>query len=356
LVGLLVLLTGTAYGAYRYYDGKVKRIAISGLHHGTTVKTGSYFLIAGSDTRAISDGASFQSTSASDAVTGQRSDTVILVHVPTGSAKATIVSFPRDSYVEIPAYTDSAGVTTAAHHAKLNEAYSVGGPSLLVKTIENLTGLPIDHYLQVNFDGFRKIVNAVGGVTLCVGTTRNDKDSGDYLTAGTHSNVNGAQALAFVRDRKGLAAGDLARIADQQYFLSQVMKKVLAAGTLANPVRLTSLLSAATEALTVDKGFGLSQLRTLASRLSSLDAHHVTFVTLPVTDANGSRYIHGIQQSVVLLDQSKLAQTFKVVAGTATTSVAPKATHAPTTTHAPTSTPSSPAVEATSAAATTCAV
>ena len=355
LAGLLVVLTGTAYGAYRYYNGKVTRIPVTSLRP-SAVDTGAYFLIAGSDTRAISDGASFQSTTAGTAVTGQRSDTVILVHIPAGSAKATLVSFPRDSYVEIPAYTDSAGVTTAAHYAKLNEAYSLGGADLLVKTVENLSGLPVDHYLQVNFDGFRKIVDAVGGVSLCVGTTRNDKDSGDYLTAGTHPNVSGAQALAFVRDRKGLAAGDLARIADQQYFLSQVMKKVLAAGTLANPVRLTSLLSATTEALTVDKGFGLSQFRTLASKLRSLDPSHVTFVTLPVTTAGGSRVIHGIPQSVVLLDQAKLAQAFELVAGKAP---AAPATRPPTS--SPTSSPTSPpggvpAVQSTSAAATTCAV
>ncbi|MCW2599822.1 MAG: cell envelope-related transcriptional attenuator [Frankiales bacterium] len=357
LVGLLVVLTGTAYGAYRYYNGKVTRIGISSLRHGSTtptVNTGQYFLIAGSDTRAIPDGASFQSTTASTAVTGQRADTVILVHIPTGSAKATLVSFPRDSYVQIPAYTDSAGVTTAAHYAKLNEAYSIGGPDLLVKTIESISGLPIDHYMQVNFDGFRQIVDAVGGVTLCVGTTRNDKDSGDYLTAGIHKNVSGDQALAFVRDRKGLAAGDLARIADQQYFLSQVYKKVMAAGTLANPVRLTSLLSATTQALTVDKGFGLSDFRALASRLRSLDATHVTFLTLPISTPNGWRLIHGLNQSVVLLDDTKLPQTFQALSGKAP-SPGVSATRTPSTTATPTPS-STPAVKGTSAAAATCAV
>lgn len=355
---LLLVLVGTAYGAYRYYDSKVTRIALPSLHKGTTVTTGSYFLLAGSDTRQLSDGAQFQASGAS-AVTGQRADTVILVHIPTGSAKVTLMSFPRDSYVQIPAFTDKAGVTTAAHYAKLNEAFAIGGADLLVKTIEGLSGLPVDHYLQINFDGFRKIVDAVGGVTLCVGTTRSDKDSGDYLTAGTHPNVSGAEALAFVRDRKGLAAGDLDRIADQQYFVSQVLKKVLAAGTLANPVRLTSLLNATTESLTADKRFGLSQLRTLASRLSNLDSSHVTFVTLPVLDAEGRRVIHGLRSDVVLLDQARLPAAFAAVEGKLTPAIQPPAIQPPATarsTAAPSPTSPSPTVKATTAKATTCAV
>lgn len=352
---LLLVLVGTAYGAYRYYDSKVTRIALPSLHKGTTVTTGSYFLLAGSDTRNLSDGAQFQARGSSS-VTGQRSDTVILMHIPTGSAKATLMSFPRDSYVHIPALSDKAGATTAAHYAKLNEAFAIGGADLLVKTIEGLTGLPVDHYVQVNFDGFRKIVDAVGGVTLCVGTTRSDKDSGDNLTAGTHTDVSGAEALAFVRDRKGLAAGDLARIADQQYFMAQVLKKVLAAGTLASPVRLTWLLNATTESLTADKGFGLSQLRTLASRLSNLDGSHVTFVVLPVLNADGRRVIHGLSSSVVLLDQDKLPAAFDAVEGKVTIP-APQPSVTAISTPSPSSTPTpAPTVKATTAKATTCAV
>jgi LCP family protein required for cell wall assembly len=341
LAGLLVVIAGVAFGAYRYYDSKITRIALPALGKAVptngsatpaAVATGSYFLLAGSDTRSLSDGSSFQSASGSAAVTGQRADTVILVHIPTTSAKATIKTIPRDSYVTIPAYTSSSGTTTPAHQAKLNEAFALGGANLLVATIEQLTGLPIDHYLQVNFDGFRRIVNAVGGITLCVTTSRDDTDSGDHLTAGVHPDVNGAAALAFVRDRKGLAAGDLARIQDQQYFLSQVMDKVLSAGTLTNPARLTALLSAATESLTVDQGFGLAQLRSLASHLSSLSASHVTFVAVPITTASGWRTIHGLSQSVVLLDNSKLTTAFATLAGTAKAPAATKpATTAPAT-------------------------
>jgi LCP family protein required for cell wall assembly len=241
------------------------------------------------------------------------------------------MSFPRDSYVTIPAYTDGSGGAVPAHKAKLNEAYAVGGPNLLVATIKQLTGLPVDHYLEVNFDGFRNIVGAVGGVTLCVTTSRSDSDSGDYLTAGTHANVGGSAALAFVRDRKGLPAGDISRIQDQQYFLSQLMKKVLSAGTLTNPVRLASLMSAVTGSLTVDKGFGLAQFRALASHLSSLSPAKVTFIAVPITTAAGVRDIHGLSQSVVLLDETRLPQAVAALAGTATPGTPTAAAATPST-------------------------
>lgn len=350
LVGLLVLLAAAAYGGYRHYDANVTRVAVPSLGRsaptviGPPAPIGDYFLLAGSDTRALPDGASFQSTVAGDVVTGQRADTVILVHLPPGSAKATVLSFPRDAYVTIPAYRDAAGVSTPAHRAKLNEAFAVGGPDLLVRTIEDLTGLPVHHYLQVDFDGFRRIVDALGGVTLCIGTSRSDEDSGDHLTAGTHRDVKGDAALAFVRDRKGLAAGDVGRMKDQEYFLAQVMKKVLSAGTLANPLRLNALLSAVTDALTVDSGFGLRQFRLLGARLSRLDPAHVSFLTLPITDDNASRVLHGQRQSVVLLDDSRTAPVFAALAGRPSPPAPAPAGTAP------------PSPTATTAAATTCAV
>jgi len=180
-----------------------------------------------------------------------------------------------------------------AHPAKLNEAYSIGGAALLTQLIEQLTGLRLDHYVQVDFGGFRKIVDALGGLTLCVRTTRHDHDSGDNLSAGTHANVTGDQALAFVRDRKGLPGGDLDRIKDQQYFLAQVLHKVLSAGTLTDPARLNSFLSAVVADVTVDQDFGLSQMTTLGSRLRHLDPAHVTFATLPILSSSATLVMHG---------------------------------------------------------------
>jgi len=317
LVAVLVLALSVVFGGYAYYDAELTRVSIPGLGQvfGSVVSAppsaGENFLLVGSDTRAFAGGQAFQAPPGSaDFVAGARSDTVILLHLPIGGAKPTVVSFPRDTYVHLPAFTDRKGKTTAAHPAKLNEAFSIGGPALLTQLIEQLTGLRLDHYVQVDFGGFRSIVDAVGGLSLCVGTSRHDHDSKDSLTAGTHPDVTGAQALAFVRDRKGLPGGDLDRIKDQQYFLAQLLHKVLSAGTLADPARLTGLLSAVVADLTVDQGFGLSQMTTLGSRLRHLDPAHVTFATLPVLSSAAVRVVHGLRVDVVLLDPARTAQLF----------------------------------------------
>jgi len=317
LAAVLVLALSVVFGGYAYYDAKLTRVSVPGLGQvsGAVVSAppsaGENFLLVGSDTRAFVGGQAFQAPAASaDFVAGARSDTVILLHLPIGGARPTIVSFPRDTYVHIPAFTDRDGKTTAAHPAKLNEAFSIGGPALLTQLIEQLTGLRLDHYVQVDFGGFRSIVDAVGGLSLCIGTSRHDHDSQDSLTAGTHPDVTGAQALAFVRDRKGLPGGDLGRIKDQQYFLAQLLHKVLSAGTLANPARLTGFLSAVVADVTVDQGFGLSQMTTLASRLRHLDPAHITFATLPVLSTSAVRVVHGLRVDVVLLDPARTAQLF----------------------------------------------
>ena len=311
----LVAILGV--GAYRYYEGKLSVVSIhaAGRHSlAARADQAQNFVLAGSDTRDFAGGAHFQAAPGSaDYVSGQRSDTVLLVHLPPGQARATIVSFPRDSYVQIPAYTDSAHRVHPAHMGKLNEAFGDGGPLLLVQMLEQLTGLRVDHYVQVDFGGFQQMVDAVGGIDVCVRSSRHDKDSGDNLTAGLHPNLNGAQALAFVRDRKGLTYGDIDRIKDQQYFLSQMLKKVLSAGTLTNPFALNRFLTALTSNVTVDSQFGFGQIRTLATRLRHLDPAHVTFTTVPFTTEDAYRTFGGYRQSVVLLDPAGDARLFQAL-------------------------------------------
>ncbi len=197
------------------------------------------FLLMGSDSRDFAGGQAYNVAPGSAAfVTGQRSDVVMLVHIPAGTAQASVVSFPRDSWVELPAYTDTKNIAHSAVHAKLNAAFSIGGAPLLVATVEQLTGLHIDHFASVNFPGFQGMVNALGGIDVCIGTSRHDTNSGDFLTAGQH-HINGVQALALVRDRESFPNQDLGRIKDQEYFLSVMLRKVLSAGTLTNPLKLT---------------------------------------------------------------------------------------------------------------------
>jgi LCP family protein required for cell wall assembly len=283
------------------------------------------FLLMGSDSRDFAGGQAYNVAPGSAAfVTGQRSDVVMLVHIPAGTAKATVVSFPRDSWVELPAYTDTKNLPHAAVHAKLNAAFSIGGAPLLVATVEQLTGLHIDHFASVNFPGFQGMVNALGGIDVCVGTSRHEPNSGDFLTAGQH-HINGVQALALVRDRESFPNQDLGRIKDQEYFLSVMLRKVLSAGTLTNPLKLTEFLNVATKSLTVDTGLSLGDMRKLASRFSHLDPAHVTFLTAPIANANfqATSSVYGDQpQDNVELDPARMAALFASFAGDITASPA----------------------------------
>ncbi|MDX6202688.1 MAG: hypothetical protein QOJ83_2188 [Frankiales bacterium] len=291
------------------------------------------FLLVGSDTRAGANGVYNATKGSQDYTSGQRSDTMMLVHVPSGTAKASIISFPRDSWVTIPQWTDSKGGHHPEHKAKLNAAFSEGGSPLLVATLELLSGIRVDHVVQVDFTGFKNMVNALGGLNVCVKTTRHDHDSGDNLTAGSTHHINGDQALAFVRDRKGLPTGDIGRIADQQYFLSVMLHKVLSAGTLTNPSKLYSFAQAAAKSMTTDNGFGISQMKTLATRLHSIDPAHVTFLQVPILTSNGNEG----GQSVVELDTAKLPAVFAAMKDNTGQPKAakPSGSAAPTTPSAP---------------------
>ncbi len=332
---VLIASTGT-YLAWRYYNGRIARVETRIPGHAAPVAVDNgktqNFLVVGSDTREAPGTQKFGAKKGSAKyVAGQRSDTVMLVHIPSGNAKATIVSFPRDSWVSIPSYTDpKTGVHTPAHDQRINSAFSLGGAPLLIEVVEKLSQLRVDHYLQVDFNGFQNMVNALDGVSICVKTTRNDKDSGDYLKAGTQ-HVNGKQALGFVRDRKGLPRGDLDRIADQQYFLSVLLHKVLSTGTLANPLRVNAFLKAATGSLTVDRDLSFSDMRTLALRMRHLDPGHVSLLTAPVKDASAN--INGAD--VVLLDNDKMRQLFDSLRGDKTTGTPAPSTQSVTLTVAP---------------------
>jgi LCP family protein required for cell wall assembly len=237
---------------------------------------------------------------------------VMLLHIPANGAAATVISFPRDSWVQLPAFADSAGVNHAPVMAKLNAAFDLGGAPLLVSTVEDLTGVHIDHFASINFPGFQGMVNAIGGINVCIGTTRHDTNSGDFLTAGDH-HLNGAQALALVRDRESFPDQDLGRIKDQEYFLSVMLHQVLSAGTLTNPIELTEFLNVATKSLTVDSGLSIGDMRKLASRFRNLSSANVSFETVPVENANypvTSSIYGGATQSAVELDPDGMAALF----------------------------------------------
>jgi LCP family protein required for cell wall assembly len=298
----------TAAGGYvlvRKYDGNINRISgalgLPGVARPAAgAKNSTTFLLVGSDSRG--DLAPGQGTQGKGAtfVKGQRSDTIIIAHLFAGSDKAQLISFPRDSWVQIPAFTDpSTGQATPAHMEKINSAFSEGGPALLVATVEQISGLRVDHFIQVDFEGFKSMVDQLGGVEVCLSKPAKEHDSGIDLPAGRQV-IKGDQALAFVRQRKGLAQGDLDRIRRQQQFLGAIIRKTLSAGTLLNPIRLNGFLDALTHSLQVDDGLSISDMRDLALRMRGASAGGVAFTTVPVASSDGRR----AGQSVVLLDDA----------------------------------------------------
>lgn len=316
--GLVLLSTVGGYVAYRHYDNNIARInnfVLPG--HPRPAPSGGRaenYLLVGSDTREGYTQAQLQAAG-TQFDPGNRSDTVILVHIPADGSKVTLVSFPRDSWVRIPRWTDPKGTVHPEHFGKLNSAFASGelpggNPALLSATVGDLSGLRVDHFVQVDFIGFMRMVDALGGIDVCLRNDARDKDSGINLTAGTH-HINGRVALSFVRQRMNLEGSDLGRIKRQQYFIATVMKKVTSAGTLLNPFRLTAFLEKATKSVKSDQG--LSQLRTLALRLRKLDPQHVQFTTLPITAADAKRGTP--TQSVVLLDEPRAAALFASLRG-----------------------------------------
>ncbi len=308
---VVLVTTVTGFLAYRHYDGNIERIhnfVLPGHPQPPPSGRAENYLLVGSDTR---EGYTKEQLQAAGTQFdgGNRSDTVILVHIPADGSKATLVSFPRDSWVRIPQWTDPKGKVHPEHFGKLNSAFASGelpggNPALLSATVGDLSGLRVDHFVQIDFIGFMRMVNALGGIRVCLQHAARDHDSGINLPAG-ESDINGKQALAFVRQRHGLPGEDLGRIKRQQYFIATVMKKVTSAGTLLNPFKLTAFLDKATQSVKSDQG--LTQLRTLALRLRKLDPQHVQFATLPNL---GDAYRGSPRQSVILLDEPGVAALF----------------------------------------------
>ena len=291
---LLILIAVGGYATYRYYNGRISHIAIvkPGIPKPKTVVTPpgtENFLLVGVDSGRTGLGAGD--------VEGKRSDTTILAHLDKNGT-TTLLSFPRDMYVTIPGYKDDNGVQHDAFKAKFNAAIQNGGEPLLVALVEGLTKIHIDHYVEVNLEGFRSMSDAIGGVQVClksgapfeydnngsISTNLNDGFSQFHGTTGPNT-LEGANALAFVRQRYGLPHADLDRIKRQQVFLSAVLRKALSTSILLNPTKLLPLLNAATGSLTTDNGTSFNDLRKLAERLRGLDPSKVFLETVKTRDA-----------------------------------------------------------------------
>jgi LCP family protein required for cell wall assembly len=235
-------------------------------------------VLIGSDTREGKGNGGFGNATK---IGGQRSDTVIVLHISGDRKSAIGVSIPRDTMITLPTCKKD-GKKVGGYTGRFNQAIEIGGPGCTIKAVEEMSGLDINNFMLVDFGGFKRIVDAVGGVEICLAAPVDDPLSGLKLDKGKHV-VTGKEALAFVRVRHGIADGsDTSRIRRQQAFISSLMRKVLSSGTLLNPAALIGVLNAATESLTADPQLAdINNLKDLALSLKDLKPANVTFTTLP---------------------------------------------------------------------------
>ncbi|AZP20434.1 LytR family transcriptional regulator [Streptomyces aquilus] len=305
----IVVLGGTGVG-YLYFklNGNIKTVDIDqalGTDRPTKVDNGSEnILVLGSDTRSGSNkklGGGADDGSA-------RSDTAMIVHVYEGHKKASVVSIPRDTLVDRPECTDTDGNEhDAASMVMFNSAYSTGGAACAVKTVESLTGIRMDHYLEVDFSGFQKLIDELGGVDVTTTKNITDRDSHLNLKAGTHT-LTGKQALGLVRTRHGVGDGsDLGRIQLQQAFIKALINQIKDVDVFGNPKKLYDLANTATKAVTTDSDLGnVNKLMSFANGLKGISSKNMTMVTMPVQydPQNANR---------VLVDKAKAKVVWKAL-------------------------------------------
>ncbi|MER7963900.1 LCP family protein [Streptomyces ardesiacus] len=292
----IVLLGGTGAGVlYLKLNGNLSSVninqALGGDRPAKADNGSENILVLGSDTRA---GGNKKLGGGTDDGTA-RSDTAMIVHVYKGHKKASVVSIPRDTLVDRPECTGTGGDDhPAADGVMFNSAYSTGGAACAVKTVESLSGLRMDHYLEVDFDGFQHLVDDLGGVQVTTNENIKDPDSHLDLRAGTHR-LDGEQALGLVRTRHGVGDGsDLGRIQLQQAFVKALVHQVKDIGLLGNPKKLYDIADIATKTVTTDSDLGsVNSLMSFASGLKGIGPDKMHMVTMPVVydPADGNRVL-----------------------------------------------------------------
>jgi LCP family protein required for cell wall assembly len=319
---VVLLLIAVGYVAFNY------QTLVSGITHvnalvpGTAANTtDENILLVGDDHRpAGASAAELAELGTTEDGGSDQTDTIMLLHIPANGKNPTLISFPRDSWVNIP------GVGMQ----KLNAAFEIGartggdagGAQMLVRVIQNMTGLTVNHYVRISLLGFYDVVNALGPVTVCLKEPVDDPYSGIDLPAG-YSKLTAKQALAFVRQRHGLAAGDLAREARQQYFLSIEAKDILTAGTLLNPVKLHNVITAVSASIQTDPGLNLINL---AAQVKGFDGH-IASATIPI-QGTPTIQVNGTAVSIVQVNTAATQAFIAGIIGTESAST-PTATATP---------------------------
>ncbi|AUA11136.1 LytR family transcriptional regulator [Streptomyces sp. SID8382] len=303
VVSALLLASGSAYV---WADTQLNReVDLGRSPDRPPAGKGTNYLIVGSDSR---DGLSERARKnlRTGSAEGRRTDSMMVLH--TGSGGTTMLSLPRDSWVTIPGFVrPETGRRYNPSRNKLNAAYSMGGADLLVAAIERNTGLRIDHYAEIGFSGFVDVVDAVGGVRMCVDRNIKDPKSGLDLKKGCQT-LDGAKALAFVRQRKQEAEGDLGRTRNQQKFLAALANKAATPGVLANPFAAFPTVRAGLDTLIVDKDMGLPDLMSLFDAVKGVTSGNGEQLNVPVSNPNlrtskGSAVQWNVTQARRLFDQ-----------------------------------------------------
>ncbi|GAU65470.1 putative LytR family transcriptional regulator [Streptomyces sp. NBRC 110611] len=281
----VVLLGGAGLG-YVYYqlNGNLKGVDINaalGTDRPQNIDDGSMdILVMGSDSRAGKNSDYGRDEG------GARSDTAMIVHIYKGHKKASVVGIPRDTLVERPDCTVKGRTVPGQRRAMFNTAYEVGGAPCAVKTVETMSKIRMDHFIEVDFTGFKKLIDALGGVGITTTKSIDDEYSHLHLKPGKHT-LDGEQALGLVRTRHGVPGGDgsdLGRIQLQQAFIKALMNQVKSIGLLTSPTKLYNIAETATKAITTDTELNsVGELTGLAKSLGGIGSENVDMVTLPVT-------------------------------------------------------------------------
>lgn len=296
LILLAVVVVAAVLGGFfianlaNSFNSHTQKIAAAfpseGLRPSEDSSSAENILLLGSDSRGASS-----STAEAGGASDQRSDSMMWVHIPADRKNVYVMSIMRDTWVSIPGYGD----------AKINAAMAYGGVPLLVQTLEGLFGSRVDHVVLADFEGFKSITDAVGGVDVNVPVAFTVEGSGLSFAKGPQT-LNGEQALAFVRERYAFVDGDYQRVKDQQIFMKALFSKVLKPSTLANPVTVTQLVDKISPYLTVDKDLTAANVGELLFSLRDVRSHNIKTFTLPSngtgTSADG--------QSIVLKDEAAI--------------------------------------------------
>jgi LCP family protein required for cell wall assembly len=301
LATLVFIATGVGWGAKSWYNAQFNQVAALD-ENSTDIQNAAgqlgdeNFLMVGSDTR---DGATAEEgLGNADSTPGARSDTIMIAHVPKDRQRVVMVSFPRDLEISRPECNRWDPATSqysndkspAQKIAKLNTAYAVGGPQCVTKVIQQISGMKINHFVGIDFNGFKDMVDAVQGVTIHTDTPIDDSVLGKVIMQTGDVKISGDQALNFVRARhvKGDPTSDYGRIKRQQEFIGSLLKTVMSKDVMLNAGKITGFVTAFAKA-TFGENLGVDQLLTLAQSMRGLDPSKITFLTVPTTGNANSR-------------------------------------------------------------------